>query len=299
MRGIMMTFKKLTLKSFMENQILHEKKKKKKKKRKSVYTGGGLANNWFNDAADSGAVGESLIVELLAGILPSAFSANINTATVYNKNDNNKDAGMTTYPSEDPDDWVEEEPELKVNKVDQARQVFQAMYNKPNATRADIINTFMKDIGVTNSTAVSYYTRFLDEFGLSSKDAIENNLGQGSGMGGMGDPTTQHTGNQELNQEPENQQEIEQPINPDKAGIIRTVDNAHLIYKRQTENGSYQELWIYNLHDSTNDELEIRRDILAGTDIPAKKTKSADGQQSYNVTTMGNAQLLKITGLPN
>ena len=45
-------------------------------------------------------------------------------------------------------------------------------------------------------------------------------------------------------------------------------------------------------------ELTVRRNILAGTDIEPKKTKSEDGQQSYTLTTMGNAQMLNITGLP-
>ena len=46
------------------------------------------------------------------------------------------------------------------------------------------------------------------------------------------------------------------------------------------------------------DELTIRRAILEGTDIPPKKTESEDGQQKYELTTMGNGQMLEITGLP-
>ena len=45
-------------------------------------------------------------------------------------------------------------------------------------------------------------------------------------------------------------------------------------------------------------DLEIRRDILAGTDIPPKKTKSEDGSQMYKLNNIGNAQMLEITGLP-
>jgi len=312
---------KITLKDFIENGTLFEEKKKKPKKpkkteyKKSIYNPGGLADAWFTSGlagANSGAgsfggtspggvVGESLLSELFAGIMggatPSSVSANVLQTSQLGKNRNSKDAGMTTYPSEDDD--YEEEPEMKAAKVDQARQLFQAMFNRPNATRADIINAFMKDVGVTNSTAVSYYTRFLDEFGLSSKDQPEA-LGQGVAMGGGDDITAAGAPDETLTPPVEDTDaEMEEPLDPNRAGIIRTVDNAHLVYKRQAENGTYEELWIYNIHDATNDELDIRRDILAGTDIPAKKTKSADGAQSYSVSTMGNAQMLKISGLPN
>lgn len=306
-----MTVEKITLKDFIDGKpILEKKKKKLQKKRKT----GGLVDSWFTagtpgvgsgisaaGSSTSTGIGESLLSELFAGITPSAFSANINSATAFSKNSNDKNAGMTTYPSENPgaNPWAwEEEPELKVNKVDQARQLFQALYNRPNATRADIINSFMKDVGVTNSTAVSYYTRFLDEFGLSSKEGGDS-LGQGTGMGMGGTVQQQPAGNETRSAPVEEQPQMEEPINPNMAGIIRTVDNAHLVYKRQSADGTYEELWIYNMHDSTNDELNIRRDILAGTDIPPKKTKSADGAEKYVTRTMGNAQMLYITGLPN
>lgn len=304
-----MTVEKITLKAFIKDETLFEKKKKKKKKRRK----GGLADSWFTDGgvgAGSGAgngssgasagVGESFILELLAGITPSSFSANINSVTAYSKNSNDKDAGMTTYPSENRGAYPEEEPEMKINKVDQARQLFQAMYDRPGTARADIINAFMKDIGVKNSTAISYYTRFLSEFGLSSKDGDES-LGQSKGMGkGMGDPARQYRGDDTANQIPDEEPpEMEDSVDPNRAGIIRIIKSAHLVYKKQNPQGGFNELWIYNLHNSTHDELNIRREILAGTDIPQKKTKSADGSQSYTVTTMGNAQLLLIKNLPN
>lgn len=91
----------------------------------------------------------------------------------------------------------------------------------------------------------------------------------------------------------------EEPQDPDKQGIIRTVDDAHLVYKRQTPDGDYEELWIYNIDRDLKNELEIRRNILAGTDIPQGKTKSDDGSQHYNLVTLGNAQLLHIQGLQN
>lgn len=85
---------------------------------------------------------------------------------------------------------------------------------------------------------------------------------------------------------------------PNRQGVIRTVPKAHLVYKRQTSDGTYEELWIYTTGGSMQDELTIRRAILAGTDIPANKVKSPDGSQSYEIWTVGNGQLLNIKGLP-
>jgi len=300
---------RISLKDFIVNDVLLEKKKKKKRKSyknsKGIKKGtGGLDNGWYTDGAQgvsSGAsvgVGESLISELFAGMQPSGMSGTVNSAVAMNKSfiEPEKDPGMTTYPSENPEAWAEEEPERKINKVDQARQLFQSMYNQKGIRRADIINSFVRDIGVTDSTGVSYYTRFLDEFGLNTDKEVEDNIGQGSGMGeiegGSGGSMTPETPSIET-PDPE---ELDQT---DRAGIIRTVDNAHLVYKRQSEDGTYHELWIYNISDTTHDELEIRRDILAGTDIPINRTFSPDGTQKYTITTMGNAQLLQLTGLPN
>ena len=95
------------------------------------------------------------------------------------------------------------------------------------------------------------------------------------------------------------EREGEDEGDPDRQGVIRTVPNAHLVYKRQTEEGTYDELWIYNTGADMKDELEIRRHILAGTDIPTNRTKSDDGTQIYTLTSMGNAQYLHIRGLPN
>jgi hypothetical protein len=86
---------------------------------------------------------------------------------------------------------------------------------------------------------------------------------------------------------------------PDKQGVIRTIPNAHLVHKRQQEDGTFDELWIFNILDDFKKELKIRRAILAGTDIPINKMRSPDGSQTYELWTVGNGQMLKIQGLPN
>ncbi len=299
---------------YTQGNVLLEKKKKKKSKKKKKRKGG-LDNGWYTNgtpggssgisvgtggmsgAGAGGGVGESLIYEIFAGITPAAFSANMNSVTAYSQNDMGEETGLSTLP---PEDQPAEE-EVEVNAVDNARQIFQRMKNEPNITRAEILNAFMDDVGVTESTATSYYTRFLKEFGMTSDDIGGGDPAGGAGGGGMGNDEMEQ-GEPTPYGEPEpleDDDELEEPEDPKRAGLIRVVDDAHLIYKKQSENGTYEELWIYNTRNNTNDELKIRRDILAGTDIPPKKTKSPDGVQSYTSTTMGNAQMLEIKGLPN
>lgn len=86
---------------------------------------------------------------------------------------------------------------------------------------------------------------------------------------------------------------------PDRQGVIRKVKGAHLVYKRQGENGTYTELWIYNHGENLADSMQVRRGIISGTDIPTNKTASPDGKQTFNVWTVGNAEMVEITGLPN
>lgn len=94
------------------------------------------------------------------------------------------------------------------------------------------------------------------------------------------------------------QEPAEEPEDPNRAGLIRTIPKSHLIYKRQQEDGTYEELWIYNV-DDLNSQVETRKAILAGTDIPTNKQASPDGKQSYVIWTAGNAEMLKIIGLQN
>lgn len=87
---------------------------------------------------------------------------------------------------------------------------------------------------------------------------------------------------------------------PDFQGVIRTVPGACLVYKRKTENNTYEELWIYNAGGrDLNKEIKIRNSILAGTDIDPKTQRSPEGDQACETVTLGNIQYLKIVGLMN
>lgn len=86
---------------------------------------------------------------------------------------------------------------------------------------------------------------------------------------------------------------------PNFQGNIRTVAGADLVYKRKEEDGNYEELWIYNVGNDIKKETQIRRAILAGTDIVPSQRESEDGTQRSETFTVGNVQYLKIAGLPN
>lgn len=179
-------------------------------------------------------------------------------------------------------------------KIDQARMVFQQLMGKPDITRSDIIAAFVQDIDVTESTAVSYYERLAKEAGLTGKQG--NDAASEDQQRELETPTAPQIAQEEPPTEMEG--ELDTSDDPNRNGIIRTVDNAHLVYKRQSEDGSFEELWVYNT-DSMQGELKVRRDILAGTDIPQNRTQSEDGSQEYTIQTLGNGQIVHITGLPN
>lgn len=94
-------------------------------------------------------------------------------------------------------------------------------------------------------------------------------------------------------------EEEQQEEDPDFQGVIRTVTGACLVYKRKTEDGTFEELWLFNIGKNMRNEVKIRRAILAGTDIGPQDIASEDGTQEVETTTVGNVQFLRITGLPN
>lgn len=180
-----------------------------------------------------------------------------------------------------------------VSKKDKARAVMRQLASKPGITRDEMIQELIRQLPTTDSTATSYYEDIAREMGLMG-NAGDEDMGQEPGMGDEG-PVSELPGD---NEQQLSQEEIDAQ-DPNAQGIIRTVDKAHMVYKRQMEDGKFEELWVYNLGDELDDALNVRREILGGTDIPRGHTRSEDGQQTYTLHTMGNAQLLHITGLAN
>ena len=205
----------------------------------------------------------------------------------------------------------EEDAEVsQVPKVEQARSLFKQVYQQADGNREAIVNAFITRVGVKKrSTAVNYYERFMREFGVDDQETIQTRkdaqaaelkdpeaMGMNPTSGGANNAQPADSSNPDslANQEPAPESD-----DTDRQGIIRTVDGAHLVYKRTTEDSTFEELWIYNINDQMKDELKIRRAILSGTDIESGKTRSSDGTQQYESWTIGNAQMISITGLPN
>lgn len=119
-----------------------------------------------------------------------------------------------------------------------------------------------------------------------------------------GDPEDDFSSDVDINDDPDKHDDHEpipqdsEPEDPNKQGLIRNIKQAHLVYKRQNEAGTFEELWIYNVNN-LRDGLETRKRILAGTDIPVTKTSSPDGTETYKIWSVGNAELMLITGLAN
>lgn len=126
-----------------------------------------------------------------------------------------------------------------------------------------------------------------------------NDPASGGGAGGEGDlpsDVAPEEGNDEMSQLDDVASNATE--DPDRQGAIRAVKKAHLVYKRESGDGGFEELWVYNI-GTMKDELETRKAILAGTDIPPGKTTSPDGTQTYSIWSTGNAEMLSIKGLPN
>lgn len=303
-----MTDKKLCFKEYyhcIDDKMMTKTRRKMNKK---SYRG-----RWYGGAEGdgSGMAGESvdpsgkIINELMSGVIPGEYTHQALASQRAN-------IGLRRWNVDPRERGYEEEAESTANKIDVARSVFNQMANNPNFTRKDIIAAMMERAGVTESTAVSYYERIAKEAGMTNRErptppppnAAMGGAAPGGGMGGAGDMTQQQAFQDmppETDLENDLDKEIEHtfPDDPNRQGIIRVVDQAHLVYKRQTPDGTFEELWIYNVSKDMRDELTIRKKILAGTDIPPTRTRSADGSQTYTMTTLGNAQYVHITGLPN
>lgn len=82
--------------------------------------------------------------------------------------------------------------------------------------------------------------------------------------------------------------------------ITRFVPGAHLIYKRQSDVDSFEELWIYAVDvKSPTSHAKVEQQILAGTDIDPSSMASEDGAQQASVWHAGNAKYMHLTGLVN
>lgn len=204
-------------------------------------------------------------------------------------------------------DAVEQEEDIEEDEGDEtqyanAQKMFQTLVNQ-KMSRAKIIANFEKNLGVTNSTAVSYYQRLAKDAGLTNSGdrTLDPQQPPGLGVAGGFDNQAAIAGQQPEQALPQetNVTGTEVPNDPNRQGLIRTVKGAHLVYKRKNEEGTFDELWVFGTGNDMEEGLKVRRNILAGTDIPPRAIKSQNGAQSYTLKTLGNGQILHIKGLPN
>lgn len=221
---------------------------------------------------------------------------------------NREEMGLSKWLSdEDYEVNYDEDAEEQQTKKSQAKALYRN-FKRQGLTKQEMVSRFEEVLGVTNSTAISYYERIAKEFGDTGNKDDPVTVGMGpaggagelpGGAGGAGEMGMGAFGDADPEEEAPDVMEPQEWQDPNRQGTIRRVKNAHLVYKRQSDDGTFEELWIYKQGDKFDDELEIRRDILAGTDIPVNKTQSDDKRQQSDTWTSGNVQMLRITGLTN
>lgn len=87
---------------------------------------------------------------------------------------------------------------------------------------------------------------------------------------------------------------------PSQEPIVRYVKGAHLVFKRQDDVDTYEELWIYEINpQDPKSHAKVEELILAGTDISPSNMSSEDGSQRAYTWVTGNAKMMHITGLVN
>ena len=103
--------------------------------------------------------------------------------------------------------------------------------------------------------------------------------------------------------EPEGMEEpemgMEEPEDSRYEGVVRAVKGAYLVSKEKQEDGTFKEVWMYNVGSKYDDEANIRKAILSGTDIDPTKNFSEDGSQEAVLKSVGNVQFLTVHGLPD
>ncbi len=146
----------------------------------------------------------------------------------------------------------------------------------------DLVNTILEVDQQQSTTANAAEINNSTQTTPIEDTVIDNEIDDGDDSG---DGTLEHDG---------------EDTDDDKQGIIRTVPNAHLVFKRQNPEGTFDELWIYNVsRDQMQSEVAIREKILSGTDIEINQLESEDGSQTAEMWTVGNVQFLYIMGLSN
>lgn len=86
---------------------------------------------------------------------------------------------------------------------------------------------------------------------------------------------------------------------PKYEGTVRAVKGAYLVSRKEQADETFTEIWIYNVGKDFDSESNVRKAILAGTDVDPTKNVSEDGTQEAVLKSIGNVQFLTVTGLPS
>lgn len=152
------------------------------------------------------------------------------------------------------------------------------------------------------STFSDYYlseAKFkLIELNQDAKDKDREEPNDDENDHGIEDITDEHEMDKHDSDE-KDKNEKQEPEDPDRQGLIRTIPGAHLIYKREGHNGTFTEMWMYQVGPNHRTEEKVRSAILDGTDIDQRLGASVSGEQSYEIWTCNDRQIMKISGLPN
>lgn len=167
-------------------------------------------------------------------------------------------------------------------------------YEKNEFNDEDDVDDFDADAGWEFMRKLNAQNNFQDDFENDEdnldddEEDIENNLDDED------DLNDKENNNEELDNE-----ELDNEEKSKYDGIVRSVKGAYLVSKKQQPDETYKEVWIYNVGKKFSDEANIRKSILAYTDIDPTKNFSEDGSQEAVITTVGNVQYLTIVGLPD
>ena len=207
--------------------------------------------------------------------------------------------------------WTKQTPyeeEAEESKKQQARSMYQN-FRQQNMTKEEMVSRFQNQLGLTPQSATAYYERIAKEFGDTQQyqpagrpGGMPGSAGAGvfGARGAAGAFPGAFPGATGMGEEPaEEPMEVQDWESMNRQGTIRRVENAHLVFKRQTDSGDFEELWVFKQGKDEKDAFEIRKDIIAGTDIPENKTISDDKKQKLESWSSGNIQMIYISGLPN
>lgn len=197
--------------------------------------------------------------------------------------------------------------ELKLTKFERAKALIKPMIVNGRFSAEEIMDKMVRALDIKDSTADTYYHIIAKEFAREDDEPVD----------GVDLPDIEKQNDESLPDEDSesvsseddedslsglDDEELEDgqfySDDDQKQGIIRRIEGAHLVYKRKNDAGLFDELWIYNTTQKIGTAINIKKDILAATDIPPKATTSEDGSQKYTLTTLGDVTFLHIMNLP-